>query len=73
MKQQTFDFSSAKKAPDTSAAKKGVTEIIDENDDSFEVNSPDISGDEQIRPLSIFNLEEDQFDVQVEEMALPTN
>lgn len=70
MKQQTFDFTSAKKAPDTSAAKKGVTEIL-ENDDSFEANSP--NDDDLMRPLSTFNVEEDQFDVQVEEMALPAN
>jgi hypothetical protein len=52
MKQQTFDFSQGKQAaPDTSASKKGVMEIL-ENDDSFDHhNSPDVSGD-QIRDPS---------------------
>lgn len=54
MKQQTFDFSPGKQAPDSSESKKGVIEIL-ENDDSFDRNSPDVSAD-QIR-TSNFNCE----------------
>jgi len=46
-------------APDTSASKKGVMEIL-ENDDSFDHhNSPDVSGDHIIYP-SNFNIEEEE-------------
>jgi hypothetical protein len=46
-------------APDTSASKKGVMEIL-ENDDSFDHhNSPDVSAD-HIRDPSNFNIEEEE-------------